>query len=418
MEKNTKIVERIYGGVRLALMLDPRHTDKDGRRNVVVRVSGAYSRKYINHGDTCTAEEFSKIARTGSGAMYGRRKEWERFFDSVYDSVKSLVDGGTFCLQSFRPPGQAVQAVTLCAVFREYIEKLENERRETTAHIYRSVMNRIAELYGDIPAAAADAEFVRGFKRKLEDGGASQTTQGIYLRHLRSVFNYGIYRGYLKRSQYPFSQGRYHSGSVRIPAGARRTECFLDKADMRLLYDGYPDDREVNMFLLSYLANGANLVDIVKLRFDEWWSRSGGKELRFIRHKTRETTSAPIYIYVPVTEHLAEVMRRLGIAEKKGAFLFPDALKGCDTPKKEAKRLGQMNKVIGKRLKAVCAELGIEGAVSMTWARHSYKTTLIRQRVPDWFCEQMMGHTTGSVGAHYVGMFTPEDRMAYNSLLL
>ena len=111
-------------------------------------------------------------------------------------------------------------------------------------------------------------------------------------------------------------------------------------------------------------------------------------------------------------------MRRLGIEAKKGALLFPDALKGCDTRGKEAKRVGQMNKVIGARMKAVCEETGIEGAVSMTWARHSYKTVLIRQKVPDWFCEQMMGHSTGSVGAHYVGMFTAEDRMAYNSLLL
>jgi len=54
----------------------------------------------------------------------------------------------------------------------------------------------------------------------------------------------------------------------------------------------------------------------------------------------------------------------------------------------------------------------------MTWARHSYKTVLIRQKVPDWYCEQMMGHTSGSVGAHYVGMFTAEDRMKYNSMLL
>ena len=418
MEKQTKMIKRVYNGVRLALMLDPRHKKRDTKCSVVVRVSGDYTCKYIAHGDTCSEAEFAKIAKAGSGALFEKRKEWERFFDNIYNSVKNLMDDGTFCIQSYRAPGQTVQNVTLCGMFLEYIGGLEDEDRATTAHIYRSVMNKIADLYGDIPAAATDAEFVKGFRRKLEDGGASQTTQGIYLRHLRSVINYGIHKGYLKSSQYPFSQGRYHTGSVRIPTGVRRTERFLDKADMRRLYDGYPDDRSVNMFLFSYLANGANLIDIVKLRFDEWWTKSGGRELRFVRQKTRDTASAPVPIYVPVTEHLAEVMRRLGIEAKKGALLFPDALKGCDTRGKEAKRVGQMNKVIGARMKAVCEEAGIDGAVSMTWARHSYKTVLIRQKVPDWFCEQMMGHTSGGVGAHYVGLFTAEDRTAYNSMLL
>ena len=417
-KKHTKMVERVYCGVRFALMLDPRHAPAGGKYPVCVRITHNYKQRYILHGDKCTVTEFSRAAKSGKGDLYERRREWERFFDHIYNSVKAEVDDGTFSVVAFRQPGEPVDGVTINRVFREYISNLEADGKSTTAHIYRYVLLKLEQYFGLVDADAVDKVFVNGFRRKMEEEGLSGTTQGIYLRHLRSVFNYGIYKEYMKRSQYPFSQGRYRSDSVRIPAGVSRTERYLDKEDMRKLYECYPEDREVNMFLFSYLANGANLVDILKLKFDDYWAKSGRTELRFVRQKTKDTTGGRVYIYVPITQWLREVMKRLGIEEKKGALLFPDAMYGCDTPDKEAKRVGQVGKNIGVRMKAVCTELGIDGSVSMTWARHSYKTVLIRQKVPDWFCEQMMGHTSGSVGAHYVGMFTAEDRMKYNTMLL
>ena len=193
---------------------------------------------------------------------------------------------------------------------------------------------------------------------------------------------------------------------------------FLGLEDMRKLYEYRgKDERYVLMFLFSYLCNGANLVDVLNLRFDEHYYRSGKKELSFVRRKTQNTSDRTLRIYVPVTDWLSDIMERLGVKERKGGMLF-GYLDGCPSNEREIKLVSYANKNIKKHLQKVCVEIGISGDVTMTWARHSYKTNLIRQNVPDWYCEQMMGHSDNSVGAHYVGMFTAEDRMRYNSMLL
>ena len=197
-----------------------------------------------------------------------------------------------------------------------------------------------------------------------------------------------------------------------------RVEMFLWLEDMRKLYEYRgKDERYVLMFLFSYLCNGANLVDVLNLRFDEHYYRSGKKELSFVRRKTQNTSERTLRIYVPVTDWLSDIMERLGVKERKGGMLF-GYLEGCPSHEREIKLVSYANKNIKKHLQKVCVEIGISGDVTMTWARHSYKTNLIRQNVPDWYCEQMMGHSDNSVGAHYVGMFTAEDRMRYNSMLL
>lgn len=420
MEKRqTKIMERVYCGVRFALMLDPRHAPKDGRRPVCVRVTFNYRQRYFLHGDTATETEFGRAARSGKGEAHERRLGWERFFDRVYGRAAAEIEGGTFSLASFSPLAvECGDGATLGDIYREYIGSLRAEGKESTANLYVSVLSKIEATVGDAAMSDVCVDFVRKFGNTLEREGLSEATRGIYLRNLRSVCNYAIHTGAMRQDRYPFSSGRYSRDRIRIPKGEARTEMFLGVDDMRklYLYRG-KHEKYVLMFLFSYLCNGANLVDVLNLRFDAHWQRSGGRELSFVRRKTQNTSERTIRIFVPVTEWLADVMGRLGVRERKGALLFPH-LEGCPNTAREIKLVSYANKNIKKHLQAACAELGLPDGVSMTWARHSYKTNLIRQRVPDWFCEQMMGHSSGGVGAHYVGMFTAEDRMAYNSLLL
>ena len=217
-KKQPKMIERVYCSVHFALMLDPRHAPKDGKLPVCVRLTHNYRQRYVLHGDKCSETDFSKAAKAGKGELYERRKEWERFFDHIYNSVKKEVDDGVFSIVAFRQPGEPVDGVTINRVFREYISNLEADGKSTTAHIYKYVLLKIEQYFGLVDADAVDKVFVNGFRRKMEAEGLSGTTQGIYLRHLRSVFNYGIYKEYMKRSQYPFSQGRYRSDSVHISA--------------------------------------------------------------------------------------------------------------------------------------------------------------------------------------------------------
>lgn len=415
MAKIQKIVERAYCGVRFALMLDKRHSGNT--YPVAVRITHNYRQRYFMHGDRTTEEEFSKVAAVGKGTKYEKRREWERFFDFIYEDVKKRIDGGDFILPSYRVGAGTETGVTINTLFKERIESLYENGKINTGDMYSTVLKRIASKFGDVPVESVDSEFVKSFMKSIS--GLSKTTQSIYLRNLRAVCNYAIYKGVMKKSSYPFSSNRYDNNRMRIPAGATRSERYLNIEQMRMLY-GYDGEysKEVFLFLFSYLANGINLADMAMLRYDMHWRRSEGREFGFVRRKTKDTSSRETVIHIPVTQWLNNVMEKLCCRPERGTLLFPWLLDGCDTPRREAVRLDDWSKRIRKGLAHACSELGIEEHVTMTWARHSYKTNLIRQRVPDHYCEQMMGHVDASVGGHYVGMFTEEDRMRYNSMLL
>ena len=357
------------------------------------------------------------MAAVGKGTKYEKRREWERFFDFIYEDVKKRIDGGDFILPSYKVGAGTETGVTINTLFKERIESLYENGKINTGDMYSTVLKRIASKFGEVPVESVDSEFVKSFMKSIS--GLSKTTQSIYLRNLRAVCNYAIYKGVMKKSSYPFSSNRYDNNRMRIPAGATRSERYLNIEQMRMLY-GYDGEysKEVFLFLFSYLANGINLADMAMLRYDMHWRRSEGREFGFVRRKTKDTSSRETVIHIPVTQWLNNVMEKLSCRPERGTLLFPWLLDGCDTPRREAVRLDDWSKRIRKGLAHACSELGIEEHVTMTWARHSYKTNLIRQRVPDHYCEQMMGHVDASVGGHYVGMFTEEDRMRYNSMLL
>lgn len=94
--------------------------------------------------------------------------------------------------------------------------------------------------------------------------GASLTTVGIYLRHVRAVINDAIEAGFMSRDAYPFGRNRYV-----IPAGSN-TKKALPKADIEQIkaYQPLPgtmEQRSHDLWLFSYFCNGANLTDICRL---------------------------------------------------------------------------------------------------------------------------------------------------------
>ena len=115
---------------------------------------------------------------------------------------------------------------------------------------------------------------------------------------------------------------------------------------------------------------------------------------------------------------MKEILTRYAEKSSRGTLVFPFILSGEKDPGRTIKRIDEWNKRIGKRMKEICKAVGIEAEVTMTWARHSFKTNLMRKNVPAFYTEQAMGHVDNSVADNYTALCTPEMRMKYNSLLL
>lgn len=414
MRERRYILERAYLNVRFALVLDKRHGKE--QYGISVRVTYNYKQIYIGTGERATEEEYEKMMGKKKSVKESRERA-EMVFDKVYAAARELIDEGTFGKERLKSRLNIGKGGGIKGLIEEKTRRLMEEEKPQTANTYRAMGKKLEQHFGDIGFGELTADVVNRFRYLMEKEGLSMATQGIYLRNLRCICNEAISREMMPRGRYPFSGAR-HSG-VKIPVGDSRSERYLTIEQMSRLYRYKGEhEAEVGMFLVSYLSNGANLIDVGTLVYDEWYFKTRGQELRFVRSKTRNTTARRQEIYVPIVKPLRKLLDRFAEKESDGGFLFPKILQGETSRERMMLRVGEYNRWIAKGVREVCRELGLPDGVSITWARHSYKTNLIRSRVPDHFCEQMMGHVERDVGSFYVGAFTMEDRYRYNSLLI
>ena len=422
IQRNLK--ESIVCGVFFALMLDKRFKKADGKYNVSVRVTNDYRRQYIATGVTATEEEFDKMLRANKGEWFEVRKKSEAVFDRVLDAASALIDANEFSFSALHGKiSRKTSFSTLLGIGRNKVDELGREGKIKTAEVYRNALSKIGELCGDVELVELDVSYMQKFIRKMKEEGLSDTTVSIYLRALRALCNYAIENEIMTERNYPFSRTGHDKSKARIPKGSKRIGFFLDIADVTKLYLYETDDprkREaVDLWLFSYLANGMNFIDMAFLRYGDEYFSTHGRELDFIRKKTESTTNSTIVIKIPVTAMLRNVMDRIAARSERNALVLPQIVNGhVGDARRIVSVIAQKAKTVNKYLRIACMELGIDESCSMTWARHSFKTNLIRKGVPDYYTEQAMGHADDSVGSHYVAMFSLEDRMKYNSMLI
>lgn len=66
--------------------------------------------------------------------------------------------------------------------------------------------------------------------------------------------------------------------------------CSFQKRNMLIFHD-------LGLFLFMYLGDGQNLADTLRLTYDSWYFATHGKQLRFLRHKTRDRNESISEVY-------------------------------------------------------------------------------------------------------------------------
>ncbi|WP_420148391.1 tyrosine-type recombinase/integrase [Spirosoma sp.] len=245
--------------------------------------------------------------------------------------------------------------------------------------------------------------------------GASLTTVGIYLRHVRAVVNDAIEAGIISRDTYPFGRNRYI-----IPAGANVKKA-LPKADIEKIKQYQPlagttEQRSHDLWLFSYFCNGANLTDICRLT----WNRVDLKEgkLTFIRQKTARSKKQN---QVPVVAHLRPetlaIIERWGMVERRpNGYVFP-FLTSDMTDRQKKQTIHQIVKMTNKWMGKIAEQIGIEGDTNSYSARHSFATSLLKSKAPLAFISKSLGHTNIKTTESYLGSFDDEEAKVFlNSL--
>ena len=177
--------------------------------------------------------------------------------------------------------------------------------------------------------------------------------------------------------------------------------------------------RSLGLFLFSYLANGANLADIAKLRYDEFYYSHEQKAMRFIRQKTMRETDG-VEVIFPILPQMQIILDRIAYEPQRGSLVF-DIIEEGMSEERIKDIVSCENSNTADRMEVVMGILGMEEKPSSTWCRHSYATNLRDADVSTEYISTMMGHTmtSGSTTTlNYLARYNMTTMIANNSKLL
>ena len=319
------------------------------------------------------------------------------------------------------------KTVSINELISEKIIRFRNSGKYGTANNYRSLLHFVEKTFGILKATDCDAAALMRMQCAMSH--LTSSTQSTYLSCLKSIWNYANYRGYTGKTEYPFQRHSFEIDKVRVPRCQKRTDSYFSREDVSVIYKHWltlptatkfdvSRKKYLGLFLFSYLGNGANVNDLLRLTYNADWYNSNGRLLTFIRHKTAE--KSPIKVRIPVTKYLKPILDYLTDEPQRNAPLLPWFLDGCalDDEEKLLKRITYINNYASRRLRYECKVLGLREDVSMTFARHTFITVLNHCGCNFSMIEMAAGHVLPGVSGHYIGNAPIEKLFEMNENLI
>lgn len=297
-----------------------------------------------------------------------------------------------------------------------YINKLEKEGRIGTAGNYKGSLSSIKRFSGKediLDFSKITIGFLENYERWMKENDNSVATTGFYLRPLRAICRMAIREGVMKPEYYPFEKGKY-----QIP-GRRNVKKALRIEEIGALLNFEREefskqDMAIDFWILSYLCNGANIKDIVKLRYKDISTDT----ITFIRAKTERSKKDQEPISVPVIDKISELIEKWGTKPKDPEkYVFP-VLDDEITLAQEFERIKGFVKKINNNIKPIAESLGISKKVTTYTARHSFSTVLKRAGASTELIKESLGHSSMQTTENYLDSFENEVKKEFAKKLL
>ena len=428
------------GSVFGSLILDIRKAgDYSQPLPVAVRIAYEGKKAFLRLGEKYTMEEWIQLCdyeKTGRRIQLAERNELKALMEKIKDLTNQLISEGTFSIKRLqdRYQGKKDDTTSIYRIWDEYLQEKTDSGKAGTARVGRDVRNRFVKDNGEnVEFSDIDSSFIQNWTVVMKKDGLSVTYIGIVLRTFRTIVNIAISRNLINGSTKDmFKDSGYNKKT------SRKHE-FLDVTTMSQLYDFwekyeakdengrelYPPKakqalfRDLGLFLFMYLGDGQNLADTLRLEYDGWYFATHGKQLRFLRHKTRERNEDASEVIFPITPEIKKILDKYANEPKQGQRVFPIMSQGI-TPDKEIWVIQRYNKYIRKHMEIVAKLLGLEQLPTPTWARHSFATNLNNSgRVPYKYISDSMDHSSsGDITSNYIGTYPLEKMLEYNAYLL
>ncbi len=396
------------------LLLVTRRAKKDGKYPVKIRVIFQRCHKDFPIGIDLTEEEFA------GATSVNIRKEFRssaiKLNNEIVKANNIITHTGIFTFKKFKDAfyGRVKDAADIFAYFDEYISILNNEGRIKTAESYVTASSSFKNFKSKIGLYDITPHFLNTYQDYQVKRGLSETTVGIYVRTLRSIFNYAISLGVIRKDEtYPFGKRKYI-----IPAGRNIKKAFSIEVVSKIynyeVIPGTPEDKARDFWIFSYLCNGVNFKDICQLKN----KNIDGDMLRFIRAKTKNTTRGN---QITISCHLGEPAMRIiqkwsDINKSHDAYLFP-ILTASDDLKVQGKKVAQFIQTTNKYMKRISEAIGLEKPALTYSSRHSAATILKRSGASIIQIQEALGHQSSTTTQRYLDSFDDDSKKALSDSL-
>jgi len=405
-------------GVTTAIILDTRKKRKDETYTVKLRVTYNRTQKYYPLGVHLTPDEWEKTLQPNPR---GDNKDNKVFFNKIeHRAIEVIKELDPFSFQAFEKKfnQKAAPKKDVLYLLQEYSEELTQQERLTTAESYRSALKSFKEFNKDsrktrLMLADITPEWLSKYEKWMVENESSITTIGIYLRNLRTIINKAIEEGNLSNEFYPFGKRKY-----QIPSG-KNIKKALTLNDIKKILEYQTatpaEEKAKDLWLFSYLCNGANIKDIAKLQY----KNINSKNLTFIRSKTeRATKSNQKPIVVMLLPEIRAIIDKWGVMPKEPETYVFGIISETDSPQAVLAKIKQATKTINKYMKRIGESLGFDLVLTTYSARHSFATVLKRSGAPIEFISESLGHKDLRTTENYLDSFEDEVKESFQKKLL
>lgn len=400
-----------YHGITLTVILDTRRAKKDGQFPVRYRVIYQRTVEYYRTGITLSEEDWTSLPGTRKSTLIEARNKFKAGFDRIEILIEDLLKGAGF---SFDALNKRLSRGTTDNIFIAYELKIKaliaNGQIGTSDWYHYSMVSIKKYTSKDLKFSDITIDWLNHYEKWLLENGKTYTTISMHIRALQSIVNEAKEQGIITPNQYPFGKGKYD-----IPTGTGRklalTLAQIGKVmSYTLLSD--TDKRCRDMWFFSYMCNGVNMNDLLRLRYSDIVHG----EIRFYRQKTIHKTKLKKEIAAPLLDPMKQIINHWGNPDKKPeSFIFP-FLSDSLTPIDEKRIIKNVTRLINKKMNSLGEALEF-GPISTYTARHSFATVLKRSGANIAFISESLGHTDLKTTENYLAGFEKEERLKNANLL-
>jgi len=403
-------------GVRIYLFHENRYTNKNALRTVKLVVYFGARSKYFPTGVKMSAEDWKQISTSKKKELVEKRKILEGTFYKFKTIVENLLDKNKFSFDNVERDlsTKDSKSTLLKDCFEKKINAFKDNNQFGSADNYGHALRTIQEFDSrkQLDLKHITVDWLKKYERHMLDKKRSYTTIGMYVRNLRAIMNEAILSENLDRSFYPFGRGKYE-----IPTGeGRKLALPLHTIKQVFQFQSLTDptiSKYKDLWLFSYLCNGANFNDILRLKF----KNIDGNEISFLRGKTINTSRKKKSVVAYLTDEMREIIDRIGNpVQLPDNYIFP-YLCNCKTPEAEYKMVQDVIKRTNDRMDRISKALKIPKITTYT-ARHSYATVLKRSGANIAFISESLGHSDLKTTENYLASFETEEREKNARLLM